>query len=90
MRIILSYGHDANEELVRRVFSNLEKRGHNVWSDKEDIRPGDQLAPLHPRRHAPLPPLRLVPFQTFHPRPRKERGAMVSGQTRRDRPRGRE
>ena len=41
LRIFLSYGHDANEPLVRRIKTDLEKRGHDVWFDKNDIRPGD-------------------------------------------------
>jgi hypothetical protein len=45
LRIFLSYGHDANEELVRRIKADLEKRGHDVWFDKnlqkeKGIRPG--------------------------------------------------
>jgi transcription initiation factor TFIIIB Brf1 subunit/transcription initiation factor TFIIB len=38
MRIFLSYGHDANEELVRRIKADLEKRGHYVWFTKTDHR----------------------------------------------------
>ena len=41
MRIFLSYGPDSNEELVRRIKADLEKRGHDVWFDKSDIRFGD-------------------------------------------------
>src|ERR1700751_2269931 len=41
MRIFLSYGHDANEELVRRIKADLEKRGHDVWFDKSEIKFGD-------------------------------------------------
>lgn len=41
LRIFLSYGHDANEELVRRIYGDLKQRGHDVWFDKNDIRPGD-------------------------------------------------
>ncbi|MCH7226862.1 TIR domain-containing protein, partial [Haloferula sp. A504] len=41
LRIFLSYGHDANEELVRRIKADLEKRGHDVWFDKNDIKFGD-------------------------------------------------
>ena len=43
LRIFLNYGHDANEELVRRIKADLEKPPHNhdVWFDKTDIRPGD-------------------------------------------------
>ena len=42
MRIFLSYGHDANEELVRRIKTDLEKRGHDVWFDKNEIKFGDE------------------------------------------------
>jgi len=42
LRILLSYGHDANEELVRRIRADLEKRGHNVWFDKTEIKFGDE------------------------------------------------
>jgi hypothetical protein len=41
LRIFLSYGHDANEELVRRIRGDLERRGHDVWFDKSEIRFGD-------------------------------------------------
>src|SRR6266446_7035964 len=46
LRIFLSYGHDSNEELVRRIKADLEKRGHDVWFDKSGakergITPGD-------------------------------------------------
>ena len=41
LRIFLSYGHDANEELVRRIKADLEKRGHDVWFDKSEIKVGD-------------------------------------------------
>jgi hypothetical protein len=41
LRIFLSYGHDANEELVRRIKADLEKRGHDVWFDKSTIKAGD-------------------------------------------------
>ena len=42
MRIFLSYGHDANEELVRRIYADLKKRGHDVWFDKIEIKFGDE------------------------------------------------
>jgi hypothetical protein len=42
LRIFLSYGHDNNEELVRLIKSDLEKRGHDVWFDKEEIKAGDE------------------------------------------------
>jgi hypothetical protein len=41
MRIFLSYGHDSNEDLVRRIKADLEKRGHDVWFDKSEIKFGD-------------------------------------------------
>ena len=40
LRIFLSYGHDANEELVRRIRTDLETRGHDVWFDKSEIKFG--------------------------------------------------
>ncbi len=42
LRIFLSYGHDANEELVRRIKTDLEKRRHDVWFDKNEIKFGDE------------------------------------------------
>jgi hypothetical protein len=42
MRIFLSYGHDGNEELVRRIKADLENRGHDVWFDKNEIKFGDE------------------------------------------------
>jgi WD40 repeat protein len=41
LRIFLSYGHDENEELVRLIKTDLEKRGHDVWFDKNEIKFGD-------------------------------------------------
>ena len=41
LRIFLSYGHDANEALVRRIYADLKQRGHDVWFDKNDITFGD-------------------------------------------------
>jgi hypothetical protein len=41
LRIFLSYGHDANEELVRRIKGDLVQRGHDVWFDKTDIKAGE-------------------------------------------------
>lgn len=41
LRIFLSYGHDGNEELVRRIRADLEARGHDVWFDKSRIKAGD-------------------------------------------------
>jgi hypothetical protein len=42
LRIFLSYGHDDNEELVRMIKTDLEKRGHDVWFDKNEIKFGDE------------------------------------------------
>jgi len=41
IRVFLSYGHDSNEELVRRIKSDLEQRWHDVWFDKNEIKFGD-------------------------------------------------
>ena len=41
LRIFLSYGHDANEELVQQIKADLERRGHDVWFDRSEIRFGD-------------------------------------------------
>ena len=41
LRLFLSYGHDANEELVRRIKADLEKRGHEVWFYQSEIKAGD-------------------------------------------------
>lgn len=41
LRLFLSYGHDANQALVERIKSDLEKRGHDVWFDKSEIKSGD-------------------------------------------------
>ena len=42
LRLFLSYGHDSNEELVRQIKADLEKRGHDVWFDKNEIKFGDE------------------------------------------------
>jgi transcription initiation factor TFIIIB Brf1 subunit/transcription initiation factor TFIIB len=42
LRIFLSYGHHDNEELVRLIKTDLEKRGHDVWFDKDEIKSGDE------------------------------------------------
>ncbi len=42
MRIFLSYGHDGNEYLIRRIKADLENRGHDVWFDKSEIKFGDE------------------------------------------------
>jgi len=41
LRIFLSYGHDANEELALLIKADLETRGHDVWVDRSEIRFGD-------------------------------------------------
>ena len=41
LRIFLSYGHDANEELVLLIKAGLEARGHSVWFDRHDIKAGE-------------------------------------------------
>jgi len=40
LRIFLSYGHDTNEELVQRIKADLQKRGHDVWFDMNEIKGG--------------------------------------------------
>ena len=40
--IFLSYGHDANEELVGCIYADLKKRGHDDWFDKTEIKFGDE------------------------------------------------
>lgn len=42
LRIFLRYGHDANEELVRRIKTDIKARGHDVWFDKNEIKFGDE------------------------------------------------
>jgi hypothetical protein len=39
-RIFLSYGHDEHAELARKVKSDLEARGNEVWFDEERLLPG--------------------------------------------------
>jgi hypothetical protein len=41
LRIFLGYGHDACAESVRMIKADLEKRGHDVWFDKSEIKFGD-------------------------------------------------
>jgi tetratricopeptide (TPR) repeat protein len=41
LNIFLSYGHDKNAELVEMIKNDLEKRGHDVWFDKSEIKTGD-------------------------------------------------
>jgi tetratricopeptide (TPR) repeat protein len=40
LRVFFSYGHDANEELVRLIKADLERRGHSVWFDQSKIKSG--------------------------------------------------
>lgn len=40
LRIFLSYGHDCNEDLVRRIKADLEARAHDVWFDQTEIKGG--------------------------------------------------
>lgn len=39
--LFFSYGHDKNRVLVERIRSDLEKRGHRVWIDTNEIKAGD-------------------------------------------------
>lgn len=39
--LFFSYGHDKNRVLVERIKQNLEKRGHRVWIDTNEIKAGD-------------------------------------------------
>ena len=71
LRIFLSYGHDANEELVRRIKADLEKRGHDVWFDKSEIKAGDDWRRSITDGIAEQPQVRLLPLEAFHPRPRR-------------------
>ena len=41
LHLFFSYGHDANEPIVRRIQTDLEARGHSVWIDKTQIKAGD-------------------------------------------------
>ena len=42
LRIFLSCGHDANEALVRRIYSDLKERKHDVWFDQTENKFGDE------------------------------------------------
>lgn len=39
--LFFSYGHDRNRVLVERIKQDLEKRGHRVWIDTNEIKAGD-------------------------------------------------
>ncbi len=41
LRIFLSYGHDANEKLIRSIKADLTSRGHDVWFDNAEIKAGN-------------------------------------------------
>ncbi len=40
-KIFFSYAHDENEWLVKKIKDDIEKRGHSVWIDKNEIKAGD-------------------------------------------------
>lgn len=39
--LFFSYGHDKNRTLVEKIKADLEKRGHRVWIDTNEIKAGD-------------------------------------------------
>ncbi|MBM3404914.1 MAG: TIR domain-containing protein [Bacteroidetes bacterium] len=42
--IFISYGHsDEYKDIVRRIVTDLKTRGHRVWFDEEQIRPGENF-----------------------------------------------
>lgn len=41
LELFFSYGHDRNRLLVERIKRDLEKRGHHVWIDTNEIKAGD-------------------------------------------------
>lgn len=41
LELFFSYGHDRNRFLVERIKKDLEKRGHHVWIDTNEIKAGD-------------------------------------------------
>ena len=41
LKIFLSYGHDANTDLVLRIKRDLEAAGHHPWIDTNEIKTGD-------------------------------------------------
>ena len=40
LRIFISYGHDQYAELAGRIKNDLIQRGHDVWFDRDRIKPG--------------------------------------------------
>jgi hypothetical protein len=43
LRIILNFGHYSNEERVSFIKTDLEKLGYDLWSDKNDIKFGNEF-----------------------------------------------
>lgn len=41
LELFFSYGHDKNRLLVERIKRDMEKRGHHVWIDTNEIKAGD-------------------------------------------------
>lgn len=39
--LFFSYGHDQNRPLVERIKHDMEKRGHHIWIDINEIKAGD-------------------------------------------------
>jgi len=37
MKLFFSYGHDRNSVIVERLKTDLEKRGHEIWIDREKL-----------------------------------------------------
>lgn len=40
MRVFLSYGHDKNAEVVRKIKNHLTEKGYDVWIDTSEIAAG--------------------------------------------------
>ncbi len=40
-KFFFSYAHDDNEWLVRKIKDDVEKHGHSVWIDRNEIKSGD-------------------------------------------------
>lgn len=40
MRLFISYGCDEHTAIAARLTRDLKKRGHEVWFDKDRLRPG--------------------------------------------------
>jgi hypothetical protein len=40
-KVVLSYAHDSNAELVLLIRRDLEAAGHTPWIDRSDIKSGD-------------------------------------------------